>query len=1006
VKKLILIVFLSSTFLATFVATDLTSAANGVGVRILSVDPPGNSSINVSANGRLSFEGTLEYNLFAGCPVRIEAYYWDESYNAYLCISQWEEVVPEDAGTLSFKLSFFLPSTVNAMMSERIYLYACYGEFSLNNMQEGTRPIVYPVTWAQPTHLKIVGVSPNPSAVEIGDNVTYQIEVEYNLPQEVAGEEPYWVISATVSYYDEDSFDLDTKIGRPITIHEQDQKSGTRTVETFPGRVPEGTSLIVVRATAYASSKEADEYHDLKWFYIEQDSEPASEPAYRLRIISVDYPFTVEPAEEFAVNVEYEYEFADSTPVSIGIFDKDSETRLEVEFFDLEGNGTEVAPFIFVAPPKEGILHLSADGYYQKDDSWVHDEDGWYEDFNIEVKSSNTSVETEIRMEMETEPNGVVADGVSSLTVTVTLPINATGTVTLTDGVIQLKGIPTNGQVDFTYIPNVNKLGLQVSDIPKGGFEVKLTATVEDTQTSASTSIKVYRRPVLLVHGTWSSSATWKKMAHWLREDGFTVYTVDWPATESVMIVATNHLAKRIDEIRRDFLKKYDANATRIDIIAHSGGGLVARYYIAMRHDPRLWPGHKPPRALYVHTLILVGTTNLGSPLAPVYMDVLLNNPRIRDRLMLMLIQAIPGHFLLKYGPLIEEQFPDSELLTLLNSMPNDPEVHYYTICGTKNWAGGLLGRLIRFYGIHIYDRTLLERITGPGDGVVDLHSQRYPEKFGKGSGYYVYASHTAETSSREVFIIASNILKGTKDRVAIYKTPLSPKLTVRRIIPQPGEGRFLIQNDGGFLGTWRRLHEGDELKPNEAIRITFSGQTPQEGETAAVLLEVTKMGKVEGRIIIRVKGPNIPQQVEVYVLSATALYVPPGAELYIKYDGPITIITNTASIASPDPELTVAVNLQNQTQITLIDGELQVADLHGQVARLTSGQEIMTYPDEPMGQPSQASYEKWWVELTEEEIPPFDILIGLLVLATPIVFIAAAIRHLLKRRREKRATS
>ena len=537
----------------------------------------------------------------------------------------------------------------------------------------------------------------------------------------MAGVEPAWAIHAGATYYDKDGFVLNDQWAMGFSLYKGDELSGTVTLETVPILVPEGTFLINITACAYPIIGEPESYYyeDVIWFYIEQPSEPV----YGLRIVSVDYPFTIELGEEFAVNVEFEYDFSKSTRVSIGIFDIDSENRLDFKLFDLEGKGTEVVSFTFPAPTEEGTLHLSADGYYWKDDNWVHDEEGWYEDFNIEVKSSITSVETEIEMEIETEPNGVVADGVSSVTVTITLPTNITKPVTLTDGAIQLRGTPTNGQVKFTYIPDINKLDLQASNIPKEGVEVKLTAKVEDMQTSASTSIKVYRRPVLLVHGTWSSSATWKKMAQWLREDGFTVYMVDWPATESVMIVATNHLAKRIDEIRRDFLTKYDINATRIDIMAHSGGGLVARYYVAMRHDPRLWPGHKPPKALYVHTLILVGTTNLGSPFAPIYMDALLNYPQIKD--VLMLIQAVPGHFLLKYGPLLEEQFPDSELLNLLNSMPNDPEVHYYTICGTKNWAGGLLGRLIKFYGIHRYDRTLLERLTGPGDGIVDLHSQR-----------------------------------------------------------------------------------------------------------------------------------------------------------------------------------------------------------------------------------------------------------------------------------------
>lgn len=128
-------------------------------------------------------------------------------------------------------------------------------------------------------------------------------------------------------------------------------------------------------------------------------------------------------------------------------------------------------------------------------------------------------------------------------------------------------------------------------------------------------------------------------------------------------------------------------NVTKIDIIAHSGRGLVSRYYIAMRNDPRLWPGQKPPKTLYVHTLILVGTTNLGSPLAPIYMDAI-QNYLMQIRALLMLIQALPDHFYTEIRSAHRRTNPWQKLLNLLNSMPNDPDVRYYTICGTKNILG------------------------------------------------------------------------------------------------------------------------------------------------------------------------------------------------------------------------------------------------------------------------------------------------------------------------------
>lgn len=87
----------------------------------------------------------------------------------------------------------------------------------------------------------------------------------------------------------------------------------------------------------------------------------------------------------------------------------------------------------------------------------------------------------------------------------------------------------------------------------------------------------------------------------------------------------------------------------------------------------------------------------------------------------------------------------------------------------------------------------------------------------------------------------------------------------------------------------------GDEIKPNEAIRITYNGQIPRPEDYVSIMFEITKMGAVEGRILIRVKGPEIPKETEIWVLAPTALYLQPGTQVYIKYKGPITLFTNTA---------------------------------------------------------------------------------------------------------------
>jgi len=233
-------------------------------------------------------------------------------------------------------------------------------------------------------HVKIVDVTTEPSTISSGDLPKYWVNVEYDLPRYDSIQK--WQVYVEIDYYDENGIWLDSA-GDNATgeLYDPEDWSGSavllvKSSELTP--VPDEASSIKIFVWAGGWWTQ-DTYNDTTYLYLN-----AQEQANRLQILTVDYPFSVEPGEEFAVNVEFEYDFSKSTAVSIGIFDIDSDNRIDIELFDLEGRGTEVASFVFRAPDEEMVLHLSADGYYQKDDIWVHDEEGWYQDFNIEVKSS------------------------------------------------------------------------------------------------------------------------------------------------------------------------------------------------------------------------------------------------------------------------------------------------------------------------------------------------------------------------------------------------------------------------------------------------------------------------------------------------------------------------------------------------------------------------------------------------------------------------------------------
>ena len=141
------------------------------------------------------------------------------------------------------------------------------------------------------------------------------------------------------------------------------------------------------------------------------------------------------------------------------------------------------------------------------------------------------------------------------------------------------------------------------------------------------------KRPVLLLHGLFHNRAVWFLMKQRLEQCGFTVVTINLPPFE---IVET--LARKIADTVEETMVTYDTE--QVDIVGHSMGGLLARYYIEfMGGDKR------------VAHCVLLGTPNAGSKLAPFALS-----------------------------PLGGDLMPGSDFLTELNAAPLSATVSYVTI--------------------------------------------------------------------------------------------------------------------------------------------------------------------------------------------------------------------------------------------------------------------------------------------------------------------------------------
>ena len=111
-------------------------------------------------------------------------------------------------------------------------------------------------------------------------------------------------------------------------------------------------------------------------------------------------------------------------------------------------------------------------------------------------------------------------------------------------------------------------------------------------------------RPVLLIYGFGQTRRVLNVLENRLRRDGYCVWSVnqgglfDTFNTGGIEDLA-KLIAKKVDRI----VKRH--NLPKIDIVAHSMGGLVARYYVKRLEGYR-----------YVRTLVTMGTPHHGTAVA------------------------------------------------------------------------------------------------------------------------------------------------------------------------------------------------------------------------------------------------------------------------------------------------------------------------------------------------------------------------------------------------------
>ena len=186
-----------------------------------------------------------------------------------------------------------------------------------------------------------------------------------------------------------------------------------------------------------------------------------------------------------------------------------------------------------------------------------------------------------------------------------------------------------------------------VYDSAAGFAHISQTASPPGANNFSCRPSATHPRPVVLVHGTFEDMAdNWRALSPLLADHGYCVFALNYGAyagSGAIGVDGTGPIARSARQLST-FVNRVLAatGAARVDIVGHSQGGMMPRYYL------RFLGG-----ATKVHTLIALAPSSHGTTLDGLF----------------TLASHIPGvHLALRDCPACTEQQAGSPFMTRLNA--------------------------------------------------------------------------------------------------------------------------------------------------------------------------------------------------------------------------------------------------------------------------------------------------------------------------------------------------
>jgi len=175
----------------------------------------------------------------------------------------------------------------------------------------------------------------------------------------------------------------------------------------------------------------------------------------------------------------------------------------------------------------------------------------------------------------------------------------------------------TDGCFTSYFIPPA---GAPVDKNACGTAMAELEAKLAGTDKTSTLRIKLVPVPIVMVHGYQASPDIFSGLREYLSMQGYSSTAFDYDSEKGVAPAAaelSKYLDKRLSELKAEGIQ-----AKRFDLIAHSMGGLVARYYTCS--DAYLSKNN-------VRKLIFISVPQKGSPFASLGLQYYSDDNSIRD---------------------------------------------------------------------------------------------------------------------------------------------------------------------------------------------------------------------------------------------------------------------------------------------------------------------------------------------------------------------------------------